>query len=113
MRRGRVGVSVGLRCVSAVDLTRRSRTWTAEETADTTNSSLLHWLSKIFYAVQPYGFKSVDARFSELVHVIQLSDFMDDAAITALVDHATPTCRGTRVYLEDLFTILHKALLHV
>ena len=33
--------------------------------------------------------KSVDARFRELVHVVQLSDFMDDEAINALVDNAT------------------------
>ena len=37
----------------------------------------------------PCKIKSVDARFSELVHVIQLSDFMDAAAINALVDKTT------------------------
>lgn len=37
----------------------------------------------------PCKIKSVDARFHELVHVVQLSDFMDDEAINALVDNAT------------------------
>lgn len=36
----------------------------------------------------PCKIKSVDARFNELVHVIQLRDFMDDEAIDTLVDDA-------------------------